>query len=185
VPGRLREAGPPPEISPDSIVESIPDVKSPFDPLIRLGCLGAAVCLVTLGAAPVAARAAEHADVKAVAARGAPGAYIFRVTVRSPDASCQRYTSWWEVVRSDGSLAYRRILDHSHAGEQPFTREGGPVPVRADEVVVVRAHFVPDGFGGAMLRGSVQGGFKPWNHAPPGFAGGLAHAAPQPETCLY
>jgi hypothetical protein len=160
-------------------------VKGPLELLIRLGCVGAAVCLVALDGVPLAARAAEGADVEAVEARGAAGAYTFRVTVRSPDTGCQRYASWWEVVRSDGSLAYRRILNHSHAGEQPFTREGGPVPVRADEVVVVRAHFVPDGYGGALLRGSVQGGFKPWSGAPAGFAASLARLAPLPEKCLY
>jgi hypothetical protein len=149
--------------------------------LIRIGSLGSAVVVVALGPAS----AAERADVEAVTARGASGVYTFRVTVRSPDTGCQRYASWWEVVRSDGSLAYRRILNHSHAGEQPFTREGGPVPVRADEVVVVRAHLHPDGYGGAMLRGSVQGGFESWRDPPAGFAAGLARAAPLPERCLY
>ena len=152
---------------------------------IRVGGLCAAVCLVALGGAPAAARAAEGAEVESVTARGVAGAYTFRVTLRSPDRDCRRYASWWEVVRSDGSLAYRRILNHSHASEQPFTREGGPVPVRADELVVVRAHFVPDGYRGAMLRGSVQGGFEPWGDAPPGFAAGLVRAAPLPERCLY
>lgn len=149
--------------------------------LIRIGSLGSAVVAVALGPAS----ASERADVEAVTARGAAGAYTFRVTVRSPDIGCQRYASWWEVVRSDGSLAYRRILGHSHASEQPFTREGGPVPVRADEVVVVRAHLHPDGYGGALLRGSVRGGFSPWGEAPAGFAASLARASPQPEKCLY
>lgn len=153
--------------------------------LIQVGCLGAGVGLIALGPTPLAARAAERADVEAVQAQGAAGKYVFRVTVRSPDTGCRRYASWWEVVRSDGSLAFRRILNHSHAGEQPFTREGGPVPVRADEVVVVRAHLHPDGYGGSLLRGSVQGGFKPWGDAPAGFAAALARAAPLPERCLY
>jgi len=160
-------------------------MKSLRELLIQVGCLGAAVCLIALGGAPLAARAAEGADIEAVEARGSVGKYDFRVTVRSPDTGCRRYASWWEVVRSDGTLAYRRILNHSHASEQPFTREGGPVPVRADEIVVVRAHFVPDGYRGAMLRGSVQGGFRPWIDAPAGFAAGLARAAPLPGSCLY
>jgi len=160
-------------------------VKSARELLVRVGCLCAAVCLLVPGRAPAAARAAEGADVEAASARGEAGAYTFRVTVRSPDTGCQRYADWWEVVRSDGSLAYRRILIHSHAGEQPFTREGGPVPVRAGEVVVVRAHCEPDGYRGAMLRGSVQGGFAPWKDAPPGFAADLGRAAPLPESCLY
>ena len=160
-------------------------MKSLRETLIQAGCLGAGVGLIALGAAPHAARAADRADVEAVQTQGAVGKYGFRVTVRSPDTGCQRYANWWEVVRSDGSLAYRRILNHSHANEQPFTREGGPVPVRADEVVVVRAHLHPDGYGGAMLRGSVQGGFERWGDAPADFAAGLARSAPLPERCLY
>jgi hypothetical protein len=31
----------------------------------------------------------------------------------------------------------------------------------------------------------VQGGFHPWRDATPGFAAGLARAAPLPEGCLY
>jgi hypothetical protein len=159
-------------------------VQNPLERRIRLGCALAGVCLVALGWRPPSARAAERADVEAVAAQGAAGAYTFRVTVRSPDAGCQRYASWWEVVRSDGSLAYRRILNHSHKDEQPFTREGGPVPVQADEIVMVRAHLHPDGYGGALMRGSVQGGFETWP-APAGFAADLARAAPLPARCLY
>ena len=146
-----------------------------------IGAIAAATCLC---AAPVFAAGREVADVVAVEVGGEPGAYELRVTVRSPDQGCAHYSSWWEVVRPDGSLAYRRILDHSHPDEQPFTRAGGPVPVARDEIVVVRAFFHPDGYGGAMLRGSAGGGFAPWSDPPPGFAAGLAAAPPLPERCL-
>src|SRR5207247_2405691 len=48
------------------------------------------------------------AEVIAVRARGAPGAYEFDVTVKSADAGCARYADWWEVVNEDGRLLYRR-----------------------------------------------------------------------------
>jgi hypothetical protein len=140
---------------------------------------------IVLAAAAPAAGAGRFADAVAVAVSGSPGAYQFRVTLESPDQSCSRYASWWEVVRADGSLAYRRILEHSHPDEQPFTRAGGPVPVGPDETVVVRAFLHPDGYGGALLRGSVRSGFAPWLDAPRDFGAALATAAPQPERCLY
>jgi hypothetical protein len=145
---------------------------------------GLALCFACTAASGAAA-GGPAADVLAVQATGAPGAYELRVTVRSPDQDCSRYASFWEVVRGDGTLAYRRILNHSHRDEQPFTREGGPVPIAAEEVVVVRAFLHPPGYGGAALRGSVRGGFKPWESAPREFAAGLAAALPQPERCLY
>ena len=142
-----------------------------------------ALCLACTAASGAAA-GDPAADVLAVESAGAPGAYELRVTVKSPDQDCSRYASWWEVVRGDGTLAYRRILNHSHRDEQPFARAGGPVPIAADEVVVVRAFLHPSGYGGAALRGSVRGGFAPWA-APRRFAAGLAAAPPQPERCLY
>ena len=143
-----------------------------------------ALCL-GLAAPAVAAAGRPLADVLGVEVAGSPGAYEFRVTVRSPDQGCSRYASWWEVVRPDGSLVYRRILNHSHTDEQPFTRAGGPVPVSEDEMLVVRAFLHPDGYGGALLRGSVRDGFGSWSDAPSDFASGLTGAAPQPEQCLY
>ena len=83
---------------------------------------------------------APAADVIGVQVSGAPGAYQFNVTIKSPDTGCQQYADWWEVVSEDGRLLYRRVLLHSHVDEQPFTRSGGPVPIQADTVVWVRAH---------------------------------------------
>ena len=149
---------------------------------LRAIFLAASLASALLASASAATEPAR-ADAVAVQVDGAAGAYTFRVTVRSPDRDCGRYADWWEVVRTDGSLAYRRILDHSHPDEQPFTRAGGPVPIGADDTVIVRAHLHPDGYGGALLRGSAQGGFRAWD-APPDFARGLATAPPQPERCL-
>jgi hypothetical protein len=146
-----------------------------------------AAALPALLAAAVAhpSGAPGGADVLRAEASGSPGAYRFTVSVRSPDAGCARFASFWEVLRADGSLAYRRVLRHSHVDEQPFTREGGPVPVAADEEIVVRAHLHPDGYGGAMLRGTVAGGLRPWTDAPAGFAPAPAGAPPAEPECAY
>ena len=71
-------------------------------------------------------------DVEGVTVSGDPGRYDFAVTLASPDLDCSRYADWWEVVSGEGELLYRRILNHSHADEQPFTRSGGPVATEAD-----------------------------------------------------
>lgn len=126
-----------------------------------------------------------RADAVEVSFGGASGAYTVSVTVRSPDTGCDRYADWWELVRPDGTLAYRRILNHSHVEEQPFTRASeGPVAVSATETLIVRAHLHPHGFGGTVLEGSVLGGFVA-RPAVPGFAEALATAEPLPTDCWF
>ena len=99
-------------------------------------------------------------------------------------------------MREDGTLLYRRILEHSHTdangttdAEAPgntFTRSGGPVNVLADEMVFVRAHMSNlDQYNGAVMRGSVTDGFATVPDLDPAFAADLESAAPQPETCLF
>ena len=140
--------------------------------------------LFGLLAAAAASAAEPRADVLRVAAKGKPGAYALAVTVQSPDRGCDHYADWWEVVSPDGRLLFRRVLMHSHPDEQPFTRPGGPVPISAEETVIVRAHFHPTGYGGAVLRGSVAKGFAAWPDAPPAFAAELAREKPLPTECL-
>jgi len=101
------------------------------------------------------------ADALSVQVSGSSGAYQFSVEVRSPDEGCEQYADWWEVITEQGELLYRRILAHSHVGEQPFTRSGGPVAIEPDTIVLVRAHMHPGGYGGIALIGSVDGGFEP------------------------
>ena len=131
-----------------------------------------------------AAATGDGADVISVSATGTPGAYTFSVGVSSPETGCDQYADWWEVLRPDGELVYRRILLHSHVAEQPFVRSGGPVAVAADEVVWVRAHLHPGGYGGTALRGSAQGGFEVAESAD-GFAADLADAVPLPDGCSF
>jgi len=124
------------------------------------------------------------ADVQAVAASGDAGAYDFAVTLRSPDAGCDSYADWWEVLSEDGALLYRRVLNHSHTDEQPFTRSGGPVPASAEQVVIVRGHMSPGGYGGAAMRGSPAGGFSA-SAVAADFAAGVEAEAPLPKGCAY
>src|SRR5262245_12310226 len=132
---------------------------------------------------PAAASADEpRADVLNVSAQGRHGGYLFAVTVQSPDRNCEAYTDWWEVLSEDGELLFRRVLMHSHPDEQPFTRPGGPVPIDPNTPVVVRAHFHPTGYGGAVMRGTVAKGFVPWK-PPPGFGAELAKKQPLPKEC--
>jgi hypothetical protein len=125
-----------------------------------------------------------RADVTAVTVSGEPGAYRFSVTVASPDTGCTQYADWWEVLSEDGELLYRRVLQHSHVDEQPFTRSGGPVAIAAETAVIVRAHMNTGGYGGAALRGTAAGGFAAVE-LDAGFAAGVEGVAPLPEGCAF
>ena len=150
--------------------------------LTGFAALAAVLCLPALALAAQAA--APTANVVAVEVSGRPGAYEFSVGIASPDLGCQQYADWWEVLSEKGELLYRRILWHSHSNEQPFERSGGPVNIAASQVVWVRAHMHPGGYGGAPFRGSVQGGFRA--AAPvPGFAAGVEKLVPQPDSCAF
>lgn len=127
---------------------------------------------------------APAADVIGVRVSGAPGAYSFNVTVKSPDTGCQQYADWWEVVSADGRLLYRRVLLHSHVDEQPFTRSGGPVPVQPETVIWIRAHMNSSGYSGAVLKGSVKAGFTKVE-PPANFAAALAKQPPLPDGCDF
>lgn len=116
---------------------------------------------------------------------GVSGKYTFTTTVLSPDKGCGQYADWWEVVSPDGRrLLYRRILLHSHANEQPFTRSGGPVPIAPDAEVVVRVHIHPLGYARTALKGSVTSGFKTVT-LPAGFGARLEEAKPKPASCWF
>jgi len=138
----------------------------------------------TLATAGVATMSNQGANVTAVQVSGSPGGYSFNVTVRSPDTGCQQFADWWEVLGEDGKLLYRRVLLHSHVGEQPFTRSGGPVPIQSETVVWVRAHMNTSGFGGGAMKGSVQAGFKP-TVLDASFAASVAKQPPLPDGCAF
>jgi hypothetical protein len=126
----------------------------------------------------------QFADVLSVQISGEPGSYQFAVEVASPDTGCEQFADWWEVVSEDGQLLYRRILLHSHVDEQPFTRSGGPVDINTGDVVYVRAHMNTTGYGGTVMRGTVQDGFKSVE-VETGFGSDLERIPPQPEDCAF
>lgn len=128
--------------------------------------------------APVAA------DIKAVSVSGPTGNYTFSVTISSPDTGCNQYANWWEVLDEDGGLVYRRILAHSHVGEQPFTRQGGTVMIDESDNVWIRAHMNNSGYGGVTFYGSPQGGFEP-KEIPSGFSANVEKESPQPTGCAF
>jgi hypothetical protein len=152
---------------------------------LSLATLTLSAACASPSGSPTPAPQRGDVEVTQAQASGAPDAYTLSVEVRSADTGCEAYADWWEVTDADGqTLHYRRILAHSHVDEQPFTRSGGPVPVGADDEVVVRAHFAPTGYGRAALRGSVAGGFEAVT-LPEGFGASLEGAAPLPDGCAF
>jgi hypothetical protein len=154
-------------------VASRPTTLSTPSLLTATGCTGTPVAM------------GDAADVLAVTATGGPDAWSVSVTVESPDTGCDRYADWWEILGVDGELLYRRILDHSHVDEQPFTRASeGNVALGGDLVVRVRAHLHPDGYGGQVLEGQLGGTFEPVD-VDVDFGAALESAEPLPEECLF
>ncbi|NJL58153.1 MAG: hypothetical protein HC879_02970 [Leptolyngbyaceae cyanobacterium SL_5_9] len=115
---------------------------------------------------------------------GEPGAYTFVVTVQSPDTGCDQYADWWEVLSEEGELIFRRTLAHSHVNEQPFSRPGGAVEIQPDQLVIVRAHMNPQGYGTQAMQGTVETGFEQVS-LPEKFAADLAESELQPQGCEF
>lgn len=126
----------------------------------------------------------DQADEIEISISGNPGSYRISVTLRSPDTGCDQYADWWEVISLDGQLIYRRVLLHSHSGEQPFTRSGGPVNVQPDETVILRGHMNWTGYGGTGLKGSVAGGFT-MIEIPGDLGADLGQRGPLPDGCAF
>ena len=142
----------------------------------------------TTGGVPPAdddASAGVVADVVTVTTSGDAGAYTFAVGLLTADTGCEQYADWWEVLTPQGELVFRRILQHSHPDEQPFVREGSPVPIAADDTVIVRGHMNTTGYGGSAMRGTPSGGFETASDIGPDFAPGVETQDPLPDDCLY
>lgn len=138
----------------------------------------------TVSTSSLSGEESQYADVLSVVPTGEPGAYRFAVSIQSPDTGCEQYANWWEVVSAEGALIHRRILFHSHVNEQPFERSSSPVEIEADQMVIVRAHMHPSGYGGQVLRGTVDQGFSVVE-LDDNFALDLAQQAPLPTGCTF
>jgi hypothetical protein len=137
-----------------------------------------------------------YANVVSVeVASGSDGAYALSVSIESSDIDCSEYANWWEVLTEDGALSYRRILEHSHTdangssdADQPgntFTRLGGPVPIAADTVVLVRAHLSTGGYNGSVMRGNALEGFRQAPEIGADFATDVEDDPPQSTGCAF
>jgi hypothetical protein len=126
----------------------------------------------------------NKAEVISVEVTGEEGKYYFSVGIKSPDQGCDQYADWWEVISEDGELLYRRILGHSHVNEQPFVRSGGPVPVKKDQIVYVRAHMNTSKYGDKVSKGNVNEGFIR-STLESEFANHLERTQPLPNGCAF
>ncbi|MEE9325986.1 MAG: hypothetical protein V3U71_01745 [Cocleimonas sp.] len=124
------------------------------------------------------------ANISEVTVQGEPSKYTFFVSITSDETGCEQYADWWEVLDNEGKLIYRRVLGHSHVAEQPFTRDGNPVNIAANDFVFVRAHMNNVGYSGDVFSGSVNSGFlKAAN--PPIFPQGIDELQPLPSNCAF
>ena len=138
---------------------------------------------------------APYANVTQVSVSGSAGAYTFTVSVESADIDCSQFANWWEVLAEDGSLLFRRILQHSHTDENgttdpdapgnTFTRSGGPVDIAEDDVVIVRAHMSTGGYNGVAMIGSAADGFAAAPQIGSDFAAEVETLDPQPTDCMF
>ena len=137
------------------------------------------VCVLGFGFAETV-----QANVTAVSTQGSTGAYRFAVTLKSDETGCEQYADWWEVLSVKGELLYRRILVHSHPDTQPFTRSGGSVKIKADDIVYVRAHMNKLGYVGDVFKGTVLTGFKKVTKVPK-FSKNVEKQQPLPNGCTF
>lgn len=140
--------------------------------------------IITILLASILEATTPEANVTAVSTKGTEKSYHFSVTIKSDETGCEQYTDWWEVLSEKGDLLYRRILIHSHPDMQPFTRSGGYVKIKKDDVVYVRAHMNKLGYVGDVFKGSVKNGFKKVDKIPD-FDEKIEKQTPLPAGCLY
>jgi len=124
------------------------------------------------------------AEVTKISVSGDETNYDFSVTIKSPDTGCDQYVDWWEVFDLEGKLVYRRILAHSHVGEQPFTRSGGPIEIQKSSEVYIRVHMNNTGYSNKVYKGSVEDGFTAAD-LDIEFAKELEETEPLPSGCDF
>ncbi|MBJ2174413.1 hypothetical protein JBL43_09205 [Aureibaculum sp. A20] len=142
------------------------------------------LCACTSKEEPINNENDELAAIVSVVSSGTESAFSFSVGISSPDTGCNQYADWWEVIAEDGTLLYRRILDHSHVNEQPFVRSGGTINITSTQNVIIRAHMNTSGYGVLAFTGSVDAGFKAIT-LDEDFLQNLANEAPLPTGCAF
>jgi len=75
-------------------------------------------------------------------------------------------------------------MEDSTAGRVLAERGMRLYAIREDTVVLVRAHMHPNGYGGTVFKGSLDGGFRE-AQLDASFATDLENAAPQPPKCRF
>ena len=126
----------------------------------------------------------SQALVEAVSFSGEANNYTFSIQLKSPDTGCEQYADWWEVIDKAEQLIYRRILQHSHVNEQPFTRSGGPIDIDANTFVYIRGHLNTLGYGSLVFSGSIKDGFEAIE-LPIEFGADLDKIDPLPNDCAF
>ncbi|MFT5706884.1 MAG: hypothetical protein ACI9ES_001173 [Oceanospirillaceae bacterium] len=72
--------------------------------------------------------------------------YSFSVTLKHADKSWDHYANVWQVETLDGQVLGKRVLQHPHVNEQPFTRSLGSVTIdKGIKQVVITAGCNVDG----------------------------------------
>lgn len=111
-------------------------------------------CLLSATAVGAGEADVLHVEVTCKAPKGGQPASIcrFLVTVQHADTGWKHYANRYDVIDVNGPLIRSRPLSHPHVGEQPFSRELGPIAIRHEVVKVrVRANDLVHGTGGAEV----------------------------------
>lgn len=113
----------------------------------------------TLAPAPSEPAEQRYPDVVGASAELADdGTWTISATLSSPYDTPERYADAWRVLGPDGTEYAIRVLEHDHAGEQPFTRSqrGISIPEGVD-VVSVEGRDLVNGWGGATIQVRLPG----------------------------
>lgn len=84
------------------------------------------------------------------------GTWTFEVSIDHEDTGADDYANGWDVVTPNGAVIdpeidtpFTHLLLHPHVGERPFTRSQSGIVIPTDVTqVIVRAHEIPNGYGG-------------------------------------
>ena len=118
---------------------------------VRRSVLALVLAVILAMVAPGSAWAGKADVVLVEVVQEDADTWTFAVTVRHDDRNPDHWADWWRVRTVDGRDLGRRVLLHSHVGEQPFTRDERIQIPRDVRTVVVEAHDKVHGLGGATV----------------------------------